>query len=226
MISTLTSPYSSEGWLEKTTTSSCVAVLRCQTAGIGYSQVARAIRCLIGFVVGGCWVIPLRFPKVPQDLGILTVPYRTTPGTLGNTPELEPLKNPTSCFYSPSLAVFLFVFFCDGLARFFPCGSWRCVSFRKKNDETKPTAGKIPDSFLRQERSTPECMREKQFQKVYSPKFGGFNGGWVPWCNPNSVKTNHQLNKSKIMRDGMPRRPSTSSLLAPLSWFRRDSITH
>lgn len=48
----------------------------------------------------------------------------------------------------------------------------------------------IPDSFLRQEKH-PECiMWEKQFQKVYSPKFGGFNGGLNPVVQSQLRKNN------------------------------------
>ena len=165
LISTLTSPYSSDGWLEKTTTSSCVAVLRCQTAGIGYSQVARAIRCLIGFVVGGCWVIPLRFLKVPQDLGILTVPYRTTPGTLEHP---GTLKKSYKLFLQSKSGSFLF-FFCDGLASLFPCGSWRCVSFRKKMMKPNQLPGRFPTLFWGKE-STPRCiiMWENSSKNIFS----------------------------------------------------------
>ena len=58
------------GAWQKEKPSSCVEVLGLDR------QALQAICCLIGFVVGGCWVIPLRFPKVPQNLGILRVPYR------------------------------------------------------------------------------------------------------------------------------------------------------
>ena len=95
-------------------------------------------------------MIPLRFPKVPQDLGILTVPYRNTPGALEHPGTLKKILQVVS-----TVQVWQWIFVCDGLATV-DCSPVALEDvFRSEKNETKPTTRKIRTDSLIEGRSTP-----------------------------------------------------------------------